>query len=317
MTEPAVQLVKNEARPLSAGANIYTREQLDIIKTTLFAQPLSDGQLALFVEVCKSTGLDPFRREIYAIVRGGRMTIQTGIDGFRKIAGRSGVYEGQAGPFWCGPDGEWTDVWLTKTPPVAAKVGAYRRGFREPIWAVARFESYAADNLWRKMPELMIAKCAEALALRRCFPEDLSGLYTKEEMEQADLPPMAPASWDTEGKAQAQTIKDLPGIAETPHDPETGEVVEDTTERFGSLMKQINACVKDLDMTHIKKAWQAVSYSLKHKQIAEEQFKELESAKDMVKAGIQARIAKTAELSASLESDAPPEDDFSEGWKNK
>jgi phage recombination protein Bet len=159
--------------------------RLDILQKS-FGSPLTAAQLAYFAEVCKRTGLDPFRKQIYAVVRGGKMVIQTGIDGFRAIAQRSGVYEGQGTPMWCGPDGQWRDAWLEKGPPSAARVTVYRRGFREAIVAVARYQSYAQDNLWNKMPEVMLSKCAEALALRKAFPEDLSGLYTADEMAQAD-----------------------------------------------------------------------------------------------------------------------------------
>lgn len=164
----------------------FNREQLDVLKRTAGDGKLSDAEFSMFIEVCKRSKLDPFRKQIYAIARGGKMTIQTSIDGFRVIAQRTGEYEGQAPAMWCGEDGKWTDSWVSARPPAGCRVGVYRKGHREPLVAFARFASYAQENLWRKMPEVMIAKCAEALALRKAFPEDLSGLYTNDEMAQAD-----------------------------------------------------------------------------------------------------------------------------------
>lgn len=172
----------------------YTKEQINVIKNTV-AQGATDTELALFLNQCKRTGLDAMTRQIYFIKdKNGKVQTQTSVDGFRLIAERSDKYEGQTKVEWCGSDGQWVDIWLKKEPPSAARVGVYKKGFREALYAVAIFEEYAQKNykgelsfMWNKMPSLMIAKVAECLALRKAFPNDLSGIYSSEEMAQAEI----------------------------------------------------------------------------------------------------------------------------------
>ena len=180
-----------------AHASDFSADQVDLIKRTI-AKGSTDDELRLFVSTAQRLGLDPFARQIFAVKRYDSkerrevMSIQVSIDGFRLVAQRSAEYAGQDGPYWCGKDGVWHDIWTADEAPFAARVGVFRRGFTGALYAVARFDAYAQrtkegnlNAMWSRMGDLMIAKCAEALALRRAFPAELSGVYTSDEMGQA------------------------------------------------------------------------------------------------------------------------------------
>jgi phage recombination protein Bet len=169
---------------MTSSLALWTPEQTQLISTTI-APGCSNDELRLFAYACQRTGLDPFSKQIYAIKRGGKMTIQAGIDGLRAIAERTGQLDGSE-TYWCGEDGVWADVWLNSKPPAAAKTVLHRKGAAHPFVGVARFADYnAGQGLWSKMPAAMIAKCSEALALRKAFPADMSGVYSTDEMDQA------------------------------------------------------------------------------------------------------------------------------------
>lgn len=202
------------ALPASSDRNDWTPEESALVEASGLvhtdaqsgAKSLAERPVvAAFFQHCRRTGLDPIARQIYAIARKSRgqlkWQIQVSIDGARLIAERSGQYEGQTTPEFTGDGIAWTQVWLAADPPKAARVGVYRRGFREPLYAVALWDAYVqtkyngdVTDMWSKMGPLMLAKCAEMLALRKAFPQDLSGLYSAEEMSQADVQPAPAAS---------------------------------------------------------------------------------------------------------------------------
>lgn len=203
---PGSELVAVASSPLALhpGQTDWTPEQ----QAGLTAIGCGDAPVPmtrLFLNQCLRTGLDPFLKQIYLVPRptkgGGKSwTIQVGIDGLRLLADRSAERyrepRGMAPTTWYDEDGKPYEAWVSSRPPAAAKVTVTRGG--RSYAAVARTAAYMQTNRdgnpiaqWRTMPDVMIAKCAEALALRMAYPADLSGLYTDDEMGQASNPPLS------------------------------------------------------------------------------------------------------------------------------
>lgn len=173
----------NAASPaIPEGQELVTREfaqltpaQLDLIKQTI-AKDATDDELAMFGQLCDTTGLNPFAKEIFFWKVKGKAVMPVAVKGLRRKAADSGHYMGQVGPFWCGDDGIWKDVWLSEKYPTAAKVGVYRRGNPEPTWAVVKWSEFAKDTttpagrFWRDMPAHMLGNAAERHALRKAVP---------------------------------------------------------------------------------------------------------------------------------------------------
>lgn len=170
----------------------FTPSEIELIKTTI-ARDATNLELQLFLHQCTRTGLDPFARQIYAIKRWdsrlGRqaMAIQISIDGSRLVADRTGTYApGKEPSFTYGQEESLKAATAYGWKLVAG------RWFE--VSATAYWDEYVQftkegkpTRFWNKMPHNQLAKCAEALLLRRCCPQELSGLYTGVEMEQADI----------------------------------------------------------------------------------------------------------------------------------
>jgi hypothetical protein len=140
------------------------------------------------------------------------MTVQVGIDGFRLVADRTGAYAGNDDP-----------VYDDESKPQKATVAVYKivGGMRCPFTATARWSQYYPGDkqgfMWNKMPHLMLGKCAEALALRKAFPAELSGLYTDDEMAQAGESQVVEATVVDEaiGDEQLRTLQKLVTATDT------------------------------------------------------------------------------------------------------
>jgi len=194
----------------------YTASQMSLIRKTVAADT-NATEFDLFFEMCRRYGLDPFKKQIYAIVTNKhkqdkrKLVVVTAIDGYRSIAARAGNYRPDENEPEYHYRQELKDPASNPLGLEKAVVTVYQqdsRGEWHPIKASAYWDEFApviengrwVDNRfegdgtfkldpkkdnWRKMARVMLAKCAEAQALRKGWPEDLGGLYVAEEMDQA------------------------------------------------------------------------------------------------------------------------------------
>ena len=157
-----------------------TQAQLELVKNTI-AKGATNDELALFLHQCKTAGLDPLSNQIYSIKRGDKRTTQIAIGGARLVAERSGKYR-PGHTYWYDADGKEYTVWIKPEPPAACRVTVFKDGYEVPGRAVKFTERVQSTPTWKSMPSTMLAKCAEMDTLRTAFPQELSGLYSPEEM---------------------------------------------------------------------------------------------------------------------------------------
>jgi len=195
-----------------------SKETIEVLRQIL-AVGATDTELSLFIEICKSTGLNPFKKEIWFIKTKGkkykdemgnwqegaaRLQIMTGINGFLAIANNHPQFDGLECEVFYAAD---------KRTPLSAVVKVHRKDRKFPSVATALWHEYYKPNkygnvgIWEQIPSIMIAKCAKSLALREAFPQELNGLYTQEEMSVEDSPKAETVKPE---RAKLETIKPLP-----------------------------------------------------------------------------------------------------------
>ena len=157
-----------------------TSEQLELIKRTVAVGATAD-ELKLYLFDCQRQGVHPLDKLVHFTKRAGKYTPITSIDFMRIRAADTGEYAGSDDALFGDKHADF---------PSSATVTVWRlvQGTRCAFTATARWAEYKPDQndfMWRKMPHGQLAKCAEALALRKGFPRQLAGLYAKEEMDQA------------------------------------------------------------------------------------------------------------------------------------
>lgn len=187
------EIVKHEAASIQQHQEFFTPSQEKMIRDS-FLNGATREEATVLMELARVRRLNPITGQIHFVARntkaGKKWSSQVGIDGFRVIAERTGKYDGQDEPeFERSADGM----------PTVCRVRVYRKDWGRPAVGVAHFTEYAQTDfngkltkMWESKPHIMLAKCAEALALRKAFPDDLSGLYTPDEMAQADNEVAAP-----------------------------------------------------------------------------------------------------------------------------
>lgn len=244
--EDMTNIVKYEAGALVEQRQ-FNAEELDTIKSVI-CKGASDAEYKLFVATCQHTGLDPFMKQIHAIVRpvnnGTRenpkwekqLTIAIGIDGYRLIADRTGQMEGLDGPQWTYDGTTWVDLPRDDVPPLAARAGVWRKGLERPFVAVCRWGAYVQsgrdgkpNSMWAKMGPEQLAKCAEALALRRAFPAEMSSLPQRPDFIDPDAIELE-RDWTPEQVAQNYTQR---VEAPTPKDDEQAPPTADVCAKGG------------------------------------------------------------------------------------
>lgn len=231
-----------------------TTEQLKALEEAGIIPPgTPQVHVELYAKICNEKGLSPFSKQIYLIKRGEKYTHQTSIDGFRYLAESSGQYAGNEDYKFNDNKSEYEVLRAGMRKPETATATVHKivGGTLCAFTATARWDEYCPDQnsfMWKKMPFLMLGKCAEALALRKAFPGQLGGLYTNEEMEQADKPAI---ETDKVEKPKAET--QITGETPKPKRNKKMQIKELSVEEIETFINKLNKTnVRDKTTKEVK-----------------------------------------------------------------
>lgn len=216
----------------------------DVIRTLkqTVAVGATDAEFAMFTSYCQSTGLNPFKKEVWFIkTKGytrrdgvtveGKVQIMTGINGFLAIANKHPAF-----------DGLECETLVEGSKIIGARARVHRKDRKYPSVAVALMSEYYKPNpsgkggVWEQMPSIMIQKCAKALALREAFPQELNGLYTQEEM---------PNDYAAHNVPSATVLPVSPVDTGGSVDTETGEIKEASPKRPARGLRDAQVSAED------------------------------------------------------------------------
>lgn len=189
---------------LPTTSNLSDPKVIETIRKTV-AVGADDIELAMFLEFCKSAGLNPFKREAWFIKAGNRPQIMTGLAGYLKIANKHSQFDGMKVEIVENDKGEI----------VKAITEVYRKDRKYPSVGIALMKEYRKDTpIWKQMPSVMLGKVSKCIAIREAFPLETEGTYAEEEMPPsyaADAKPL-PANVKPADQLQAEALAGDEGI---------------------------------------------------------------------------------------------------------
>lgn len=197
----------------------FNDKQISLIRRTV-AKDCDPAEFDQFIHICRAVRLDPLRRQIYCFVFNKndaakrQMTIVTSIGGYRSIAERTGAYrpDDQAPRFTMSEKSNTNPLGIER-----CEVSVFKHSHGEwfPVVGEAWWDEYVPLNYektgidlkkqgWIKMPRIMLAKCAEANALRKAWPDDFAMLHAEEEMDRAHVLDMTASELADTAEADAK-----------------------------------------------------------------------------------------------------------------
>lgn len=194
----------------------------NIVKSYMISgdkKAVTDQEIAMFMNLCKFSGLNPWLKEAYCIKYGNEpATMVVGKEAFQKRAENHPAFDGfDAGIIVIDESGNITYRQGTMKLPTETLLGGYAEVWRKDRTHSTRievsFDEYAGrkkdgtlNSQWSKKPATMIRKVALVQALRETFPNNLGGMYTAEEQSVEEAP-----------------LQDIPAEV---IDADTGEIVD-------------------------------------------------------------------------------------------
>lgn len=213
--------------------NYEDPKMISTLKETV-AKGVTDAEFMWFIQVCRESGLNPLKREIWCIPGKryqnkdgqwvqGAVQIMTGINGYLTIAQNHPQFDGME-----------TKIEVDENDkPISSTTTVYRKDRKLPTVATVWFKEFYkpgntyngkyTEGTWDKMPKVLIQKVSKAHALREAFGSKLLNLYIEEELPEpkeidtspfGNNPQLPDVKVETEAVIQEPTVYDITPLFE-------------------------------------------------------------------------------------------------------